>query len=125
MTTEEVALKLVDLCKSGKFLEAIDTLYAKHVLSVEPMAMPGHAKELSGFDAVRGKSVWWMENHEVHACVVTGPYVHGDQFIVGFDIDVTNKPSKKRMQMKEVGLYKAHDGKVVREDFFFLAPFKM
>jgi hypothetical protein len=122
MTTQEVALKLFTLCDQGKFLDAIDSLYGKDVLSVEPMAMPGHPTELRGFDAVRGKSVWWMENHEVHSCKVTGPFIAGDKFVVGFDIDVTNKPSKKRMQMKEVGLYAVDNGKIVREDFFFLDP---
>jgi hypothetical protein len=61
-----------------------------------------------------------MENHEVHSCVVTGPYVNGDQFVVGYEIDVTNKPSKKRMQMKEVGLYTVANGKVAREVFFYM-----
>jgi hypothetical protein len=125
MTTEEVAIKLVDLCKSGKFMEAIDSLYGKDILSVEPMAPPGQEREVRGFDAVRGKSLWWTENHEIHSCIVTGPYVAGDKFIVGFEIDVTNKPSKRRMQMKETGLYAVANGKVIREDFFFLAPFKM
>jgi hypothetical protein len=61
-----------------------------------------------------------MENHEVHSCKVTGPFVAGDKFIVEFDLDVTNKPSKKRMQMKEAGLYVVANGKVMREDFFML-----
>jgi hypothetical protein len=124
MTTQEVAGKLFELCSRGEFLKAIDELYGKDILSVEPMAPPGMPTEVRGFDAVRGKSVWWAENHEMHSCKVTGPFVAGDKFVVGFDIDVTNKPSKRRMQMSEVGLYAVADGKVVREDFFFKTPAK-
>jgi hypothetical protein len=121
MTTKEVALKLYQMCEHGDFLGAIDALYGKDVLSVEPMAPPGMPLEARGFDAVRGKSVWWMDNHEVHSFKMAGPFVAGDRFIVEFEIDVTNKPSGKRMQMKEAGLYVVEGGKVVREDFFFIA----
>jgi chemotaxis signal transduction protein len=120
MTTQEVAVQLFKLCQEGQFMKAVDTLYAKDILSVEPVAMHGMPAEMRGLDAVRGKSVWWMDNHEVHGLKVTGPFVAGDKFIVEFDIDVTNKPSKKRMQMKEAGLYAVANGKVVREDFFML-----
>jgi hypothetical protein len=120
MTTQEVATKLVELCKRGQFLEAVDTLYSKDIVSVEPMAMHDMPAESRGIDAVRGKSIWWIDNHEVHGCKVEGPFIANDKFIVEFDIDVTNKPSKKRMQMKEAGLYVVANGKVVREDFFML-----
>jgi len=36
---------------------------------------------------------------------------------VRFDIDVTDKASKKRMQMSEVGIYIVKDGKSIREEF--------
>jgi ketosteroid isomerase-like protein len=118
MTTQEVAKKLVELCQKGHYLQAIDELYAKHVVSVEPHSMPGHPAETSGFDAVRGKSVWFMESHEIHGGSATGPYVHGDKFIVRFEIDLTEKKTGKRMKSSEAGLYWVHDGKVVREEFF-------
>ncbi len=120
MNTQQVAQKLVDLCSGGKFMEAIETLYAKHIVSVEPMAGHGMPAEMQGYEAVRGKSVWWQENHEVHSAKVTGPFVHGDRFIVEFEIDVTEKKTGKRMHLKEAGLYWAHDGKVTREEFFML-----
>jgi hypothetical protein len=36
---------------------------------------------------------------------------------VQYDIDVTDKESKKRIQMSEVGIYTVKDGKIVREEF--------
>jgi hypothetical protein len=41
--------------------------------------------------------------------------------VVQYDIDVTDKNSKKRMQLSEVGVYTAKDGKIVREEFLPLA----
>jgi hypothetical protein len=51
--------------------------------------------------------------------IVLGPWTHGDRIVVGFQYDVTNKPSRKRMKMDEVGLYTVRNGKIVREEFFY------
>lgn len=67
----------------------------------------------------KAKGEWWIANHEAHSASVTGPWPHGDRFVVGFQYDVTNKPSGKRMKMDEVGLYTVRDGKIVREEFFY------
>ena len=41
MTTMEIAKKLVDLCRQGKNAEALDTLFADDVVSVEAGVPPG------------------------------------------------------------------------------------
>jgi hypothetical protein len=119
MTTQEVAQKLVALCKEGKFMEAVESLYAQDIVSVEAMAMPGGSRETAGLEAVVGKGKWWVENHEVHRASVEGPLVAGNHFCVRFTLDVTNKPSGRRMNLDELGIYQVKDGKVVREEFFY------
>lgn len=119
MSTMEIAGKLVNLCRQGKNLEALNTLFADDVVSVEAVATPGAQQEAKGLAAVKGKGEWWLANHEIHSASVTGPWPHGDRFVVGFQYDVTNKPSGKRMKLDEVGLYTVRDGKVVREEFFY------
>ena len=119
MNTMEIGRKLVALCGQGKSAEALDTLFADDVVSVEAVAMPGMQQEAKGLAAVRGKGEWWVANHEIHSASVTGPWPHGDRFVVGFQYDVTNKPSGKRMKMDEVGLYTVRNGKIVREEFFY------
>lgn len=107
----------MELCQKGDFEKAVDTLYAEDIVSVEPQAMGDMPAETKGLEAVRGKSKWWVENHEIHSMDATGPFVARDTFVVRFDMDVTNKPSGKRMKGSEVGIYTVKDGKVTREEF--------
>ena len=123
METKQVAEKLVELCKQGKNLEAIDTLYSPDIVSVEAMSMgPEMPAELRGIDAIRGKNQWWFENNEIHSAQVTGPFPHNDRFAVMYDYDTTPKdgPTKgQRTKMQEVALYTVNDGKIVREEFYY------
>jgi hypothetical protein len=121
MNTEEVANKLVELCRKGEFREAMESLYAQDIISVEAHEMENMPAEMRGLDQVRGKTDWWEQNMEVHNAKIGGPFVARDKFVVQFDIDVTEKTSKKRMQMSEVGIYTVKDGKISREEFLPLA----
>jgi hypothetical protein len=121
-STAEVGKKLVDLCKHGKFKEAIDTLYSPKIISIEPMAMNNMPAKIEGIAAVKGKTEWWEKNHEVHSAEIHGPYPHGDRFIVRMKMDVTPKAGPmagKRMTMDEGCLYTVKDGKIVHEEFFY------
>lgn len=119
MNTMDIAKKMVDLCRQGKNMEALSTLFADDVVSVEAAASPGMEREARGLSAVKAKGEWWMANHEIHSASLTGPWPHDDRFIVGFQYDVTNKLSGQRMKMDEVGLYQVCNGKIVREEFFY------
>jgi len=119
MTTPEVAQKLVELCSQGKFMEAIKSLYADDIVTVEAMAMPGGSRETSGLEALIAKGTWWESEHEVHSAKVDGPMVAGSHFCVRFTLDVTAKSSGNRMAMDELAIYQVKDGKIVREEFFY------
>ena len=119
MTTMDIANKLVELCRQGKNMESLNTLYADDAVSVEAGASEGMEREAKGLAAIKAKGEWWVANHEVHSANVSGPWPHDDRFIVGFDYDVTNKPSKNRFTMQEAGLYTVKNGKIVREEFFY------
>jgi ketosteroid isomerase-like protein len=121
-TTMEVGRKLADLLRSGKSLEALDTLFSKDVVSVEASESPAFPREMKGLAAVRGKNEWWYANHDVHKGQVQGPFPHGDRFALFLDYDVTAKAGPmagKRMQMSEVALYTVQDGRIAREEFFY------
>ncbi len=74
---------------------------------------------VEGAAAVKAKSEWWYGAHEVHSATTEGPYVNGNQFVVRFSIDVTQKETGQRIQMQEIGLYTMRDGKIVEERFFY------
>ncbi|MCW3058652.1 MAG: hypothetical protein JWQ02_473 [Capsulimonas sp.] len=115
MSVSEIAQGLVDLCKAGKFEDAMNQYYSDDIVSTEPMGDDPISK---GIAAVKAKGEWWYTNFEVHSVVVTGPWVNGDQFVVGFELDVTNRPSGKRQTMKEAAVYTVSDDKIVDEKFF-------
>jgi ketosteroid isomerase-like protein len=116
MTSQELAQAFTDLCKAGQFDEAGKRFWSDDVVSREPME--GEMAEVRGRQGVEKKGEWWYANHEVHSVAVEGPYVHRDQFVVRFKLDVTPKGGQ-RMQMDEVGLYSITGGKISEERFFF------
>ena len=117
MNTEEVANKVMELTRKQAWHEAVDALYDKDIVSVEASVMGGESPEKRGINAVRGKADWWIENMDVHSFKVSGPFVAHDRFVVQYDVDVTDKNSKNRFQMSEVGVYTVKNGKIVREEF--------
>jgi SnoaL-like domain len=117
MSTEEVAKKVVELVRKQAWHEALDTLYDKNIVSVEAAGMGGESPEKRGIDAVRGKTDWWVNNMQVHSVKVSDPFVAHDRFVVQYDVDFTDKNSKKRTKASEVGVYTVKDGKIVREEF--------
>jgi ketosteroid isomerase-like protein len=117
MNTEEVAQKVVELCRRQAWREAIDTLYADDIVSLEAHNPSGGSPEMRGIEAVREKSDWFLNSMEVHSAKVGEPFVAHDRFVVQFDLDATDKNAKKRFQMSEVGVYTVKDGKIVREEF--------
>lgn len=112
MNTEEVAKNVVELVRKQAWYEALDTLYDKDIVSVE-----ASTPETRGIDGVRGKVDWWVDAMEVHSFKANGPFVAHDRFVVQYDADVTDKSSKNRTQISEVGVYTVKNGKIVREEF--------
>jgi limonene-1,2-epoxide hydrolase len=117
MNTEEVGQKVVELVRKQAWHEALDTLYDKDIVSVEARTMDGSSPETRGMDGVRGKIDWWLENMQVHSFIANGPFVAHERFVVQYDADVTDKNSKERRQLSEVGVYTVKNGKIIREEF--------
>lgn len=120
-TLREIAERIVETNRSGDPTVLLDEIYADDVVSAESQAMPGQStNEVVGLEALRAKWAWWESASEVHSVEVDGPFYHGaDRFGVIFGMDVTDKQSGERTQMRELGIYTVRDGKVVREEFFY------
>jgi len=91
-TTMEIGKKLVDLCRQGKAMEAITTLYSPNIVSLEATSSPAMPAPNGGSGCDQGKDRMVEKNHEVHKAEVEGPWPHGDRFIVRFKFDVPPRP---------------------------------
>jgi hypothetical protein len=116
MNAQEIGKGLVELCKAGKFSEAMEAYYSHDIVSVEPF---GENREIQGIEAVRAKAEWFDSTFEVHGIEVEGPIVNEPCFLVKFNIDSTNKHTNEKSPMIEWGLYSVLDGKIVHERFFY------
>ncbi len=119
MSTIAIAKKYVELCQAHQNHVALETLFSPDAVSVEAAAMAGMSTESRGLKAIGEKGMKWMTDHEVHSAKLEGPWPHGNRFMVRFNYDVTNKPSGRRMQMDEIGLFTIEGDKIVREEFFY------
>lgn len=117
MKTEDVAKKVVELVRKQAWYEALDTLYDKDIVSVEGFSAGGGPTETRSKEGVRGKIDWWINAMEVHSFNASAPFVGHDRFVVQYEADVTDKKSKQRRQLSEVGVYTVENGKIVREEF--------
>ena len=118
----EVGKKVVELCNAKRFVDAVNTLYAPDIVSVEVRGDEHMPARMQGIDAIRNKSQWWIDNHDIHFVKAEGPWPHGDRFIVKFTMEVTPKigpMAGKRMKMEEAALYTLKNGKIAHEEFFY------
>ena len=117
MSTQEVAAHLVQLCREGKFMEAIEELYADDIESTEPMVNGGNA--VKGKQAIIGKNNdWYNSVEEVHRTTISDPIVTGNLFACTMDMDVTYK-QHGRVTMNEIAVYEVKDGKIIKDQFFY------
>ena len=117
MTTNQVATRLVDLCRNGKIMEAQKELYGETIVSIEPEKAP--VRSASGLKAVTEKGIQFaamIEQH--HGGNISDPIVFGNHFSIGWAMDVTLKGAG-RINMEEICVYEVNDGKIVREQFYF------
>jgi hypothetical protein len=117
MTPIEIGTKLVELVKAGKPEQAVETLYARDVVSIE--AMPGDGREAKGIPACLEKTKQFEQQFEVHGAEAKGPFPNGDRFAVFYSFDITPRKGGPRTKMTEVGIYTVKNDKIAREEFFY------
>ncbi len=100
-------------------MEVFDQLYAEDVSTSEAADWPTFPKETRGIEIVRQKNRWWSENFAVQRLEVEGPWPNGEQFIVLFRLEVTEKATARKIPITSAVLYTVARGKVVREQCFY------
>ncbi len=117
MKTEEIAKRLVALCREQKWEAAQRELYADNAVSIEPHEMPGFPKETKGLPGILEKGKRFVGMVEtMHSLHVSEPLVAGSSFACVMSMDVTMK-GQGRTKMSELCVYEVKDGKIVSEQF--------
>jgi len=117
MTTQEVANRLVELCRKGQVLEAQQELFSDDVTSQEPAHAPNPFAK--GKEAVLAKGKQFASMiEERHSAYFSDPIVGGNYFSIVCKLDATLK-GMGRMQWDEICIFGVKDGKVNSEQFFF------
>jgi hypothetical protein len=117
MTTQQVADRLVELCRMGNYRAAHEELYHPNAVSIEPAGHP--AGRIEGIDAILKKGEEWGNSLvEVHSNQVSDPVVAGNYISLAMHTEATFK-EYGRQTMEEICVYKVENGKVVEEQFFF------
>lgn len=120
MNTQQVANRLVELCRKGENMKAIEELYDTNIVSHEMPGMPN--EKIEGKEAVIQKSVAWNDGiQDFHSSAISDPVIAGDHFTCKMTFDCTFK-EQGRVQMEELSTYKVANGKIVNEQFFYEMP---
>ncbi len=118
MTTQEIADKLVAICRQGDFKKAQEELYSDDIVSIEPQATPAFEKETKGLKAIIEKGEKFNSMVEkMHNMEVSDPMVADNSFACTMRLDVTMK-ERGHMDMTELCVYEVKDGKIVLEQFY-------
>ena len=117
MTTQQIANRLVFLCRQEKHPQAQAELYDQNIESFEDekLGLP----PTKGMDAIHQKVKEWDASViEIHSTFVSEPIVTGNYFAITMENDITFK-DRGRVQIKEICLYEVKASKIVRERFFY------
>lgn len=118
MTTQEVAKRLVTLCRKGEYEQAINELYSPDIVSVE--AEGSKDRIIKGIPAIKEKGIKFQSMIEkVNKSVITDPIVADNYFSCGMLMNVNMKGAPAPIDMDEICVYTVDQGKIVKEEFFY------
>ncbi|MEO0895305.1 MAG: SnoaL-like domain-containing protein [Bacteroidota bacterium] len=122
MTTQDVANKWAEYCRTGQYDKAWEELYAQHCASIEMPGAQGFPQRIEGMDAIKVKGEHFEAMVETfHGVEIEGPVVAGNHFSATMKMDVTFKGMDRRID-EEICVFHVENGKIVSEQFFYEVP---
>ncbi|HEY8780285.1 MAG TPA: nuclear transport factor 2 family protein [Mucilaginibacter sp.] len=118
MTAQEVANRLVQLCREGKNADAINELYDDKVVSIEPEGSPMGGKTVGKDAILENTNQWFNSVEQIHSVNISDPIVSGNFFACTMSVDATYK-GKGRNAMDELCVFEVKDGRIVKDQFFY------
>ena len=118
MNTQEIAIRLVDLLRQGKFEEAQKNLFASNAVSIEPEA--SNIPTFEGLENILKKGEEFRNSVEAwHGMSVSEPIVTFNHIALAFQVELTYKGQTERTSMEEIILYRVEEGKIIHEQFYY------
>jgi len=119
MTTQEVANKWAEFCRTGEWNKAIEELYDNNCVSLEMEGAQGFPQKVEGKEGLIKKGEQWNQMVEdFHGVKIEGPIVAGNYFTASMKMDVTMKGQPRRVD-EEVCVFRVEKSKIVSEQFFY------
>lgn len=117
MTTQQIADRLVELCRKGQNALAQVELYDDNIVSIESEF--SRYRKTKGIHKVQRKTAMFFERSKtIHKYELTDPLVVDDHFCFKMKIDVDLR-GIGRVQLEELCMYHTKDGKIIREEFYY------
>ncbi|NIJ46191.1 hypothetical protein FHR24_002669 [Wenyingzhuangia heitensis] len=117
MTTEEIADRLVSLCRRGQNALAQVELYDDAIESIETQST--RYKKTRGIKKVQRKTAMFFEMaQKIHHYTISDPLVVANYFCFKMSIDVTVR-GLGRVQLDELCIYHVKDDKIIKEEFYY------
>lgn len=118
MTTQEVANRLVELCRVGKFQQVVEELYAPDIISIEPEGVPNRI--VKGLKAIAEKGIKFESRLEkINSSSMSDPIVAENFFSCNMLMNVQMKGIPFPIDMDEICVYNVNGGKIIKEEFFY------
>jgi ketosteroid isomerase-like protein len=118
MNAQQVASRLVQLCREGKNVEAINELYDDNIVSIEPEGSPMAGKTVGKQAVLESTNRWFDSVEQLHSVAISNPLVSDDFFACTMNIDATYKEHGRNV-MNELCVFEVRDGKIVNDQFFY------
>lgn len=118
MTTQEVANRLVELCRAGKNEQAVKELYSPEIVSIEPEGAPNRI--VKGLAGIAEKGIKFQSMIEkFNSSSISDPVVAENFFSCNMLMNVNMKGVPVPIDMDEICVYTVKEGKIIKEEFFY------
>ena len=121
MNTEEIAKRLVSLCRKGQNTLAQVELYDDDIESIE--SLKSRLRKTKGIKKVQQKTAMFFEmTQKIHEYKISEPLIAGNFVTLKMYIDVTLR-GVGRIKLEELCLYHTKNGKIIKEEFYYIPSF--
>lgn len=114
-TIQQIAERLVTLCREQKFIEAYRELYGEEAESIDPMYMI--MPPARGLITLIEREKQFLAKATIHQVEVSEPLISGKHFAIRIHMDFTVEDSGRKV-IDELAVYHVKSGKIVRQQFF-------